>query len=73
MDAWFAVLDAPDMQRCRSAELDLRLLQIADFRSPQAMPEANQYQRGVPVAPAAVLRGLDKLLDLGRRQILTCA
>ena len=73
MDAWFAVLDAPDMQRCRSAELDLRPLQIADFRGPQAVPEANQHQRGVAVTPAAVLCRLDQFLYLGRRQILAGA
>ena len=31
VDARLAILDAPDVQRSRSAELDLRPFQIADF------------------------------------------
>ena len=64
-----AVLGAADVQRGRSAELDLRPFQIADLDRPEAMPEGDQDQRGVPVTVAAIPGRLDQLLDLGRRQI----
>jgi hypothetical protein len=60
----FAVLDAPDVKRCRSAKIDLRPFQIADFGGPQAMPEGNQDQSGVAVTIATLPRLLHELLDL---------
>src|SRR6185437_8140915 len=73
VNARLAILDPADMQGRRSAELHLRPFQVADFRSPQAMPEGNQHRRRVPMPPATIPRRLNQLLDLGWRQVLARA
>src|SRR5215471_15125993 len=70
MHRWLTTLSPAHMQRSRPAEFNLRPFQIAYFRSPQAMPKGNQHQSGVPVPPAAILRGFNQLLDFSRCQIL---
>jgi hypothetical protein len=55
-------------------QFNLRPLQIAQFRSPQTMPIADQDHSRVPMAVAAGLPGSrHQPLDLGRRQILAGA
>ena len=69
VNRWLAVFRPPHMQRGRPAELDLRPFQIGNLDSPQAMPEGDQDQRGVPVTVAAIAGGLDQLLDFGLGQV----
>jgi hypothetical protein len=59
MHRGLAILDTPDMQGSRSPQLDLRPFQIADFGSPQAVPERDQDQRSVAVTISAVPSSLD--------------
>jgi hypothetical protein len=67
VNARLAILDAPDVQRGRPAELDLRPFQVADFTSPQPVPERDQDQGRVPVTVAPMPSLLDELFDFGRR------
>jgi hypothetical protein len=70
MDARLAVLDAPDMQGSRSAELHLRPFQVADLGCPQPVPEGDQDQGGVPVTVATMQGGLHEPLNLGHGKII---
>src|SRR5215510_6429610 len=49
MHRGLAVFGPADVQRRIAAPLDLRPLQIGDLDGPQAVTEANQDQRSVPV------------------------
>ena len=69
VNAWLAILDAPDVERCGPAELDMAPFQIANLRGPEAVPKGGQDQGRVPVPVATLARLLDELLDFGRRQI----
>jgi hypothetical protein len=73
---WLAALDPADVQR-GCLPVDLRPLQIAQLLCPQTMAIGDQHQGGIALALgvglAALPGGLDKLLDLVRRQVLTLA
>jgi hypothetical protein len=64
MHRGLAVLHPADVQRRIAAPFNLRPFKVGDLDSPQAVPEGNQDQRGVPVAVAPQLGGDDQLLDL---------
>jgi hypothetical protein len=64
-----AVLGPANMQRCRSAKLDLRPFQIADLDCPETMPEGDYDQRSIAVTITTIARRFDQLLDLGLGQI----
>ncbi len=64
-----AALGPPDMQRGRSPKLHLRPLQLAGLLGAQAVTVGPQGSGWRPDAPAARLRRLEQLLDLGGQQV----
>ena len=64
-----AALGPPDMQRGRSPKLHLRPFQLAGLLGAQAVTVDHKDQGGVPMPPAARLRRLEQLLDLGGQQV----
>ena len=64
-----AALGPPDMQRGRSPRLHLRPLQLAGLLGAQAVTVGPQGSGRRPDAPAARLRRLEQLLDLGGQQV----
>jgi hypothetical protein len=48
------------MQRCRSAELDLRPFQVADLGRPKSMPVGDEDQGRVTMAVASFAGGADE-------------
>jgi hypothetical protein len=55
------------------SKVDLIPPQIHKLGRTEAVAICNQYHRRVAVPPAVLLCRLDKLFDLGRRQVLTGA
>jgi hypothetical protein len=51
VNGWLAILEAPDMQRSRLAEFDLRPFQITYLGRPETVPKGGQDQRGVRWPP----------------------
>ena len=61
VNGWLAILEAPDMQRSRLAEFDLRPFQITYLGRPETVPKGGQDQRGVPMSIATNPGRLDQL------------
>jgi hypothetical protein len=70
VNARLTVLCPPDMERCRSAELDLRPFRVAELGRPEPVPVGDEDQGRVPMAMAALAGGADESFDLGGGEIL---
>jgi hypothetical protein len=71
MNARLPILGSADMQRWRSAEFDLRPLEVTNLDRPQSVPEGDQNQCRVAMCiTATTIPGrLNQFLDFGWREV----